>query len=244
MKVLFVITARGGSKGVPRKNIIQLGEYPLIAYKIISAKKCRYEKRVIVSTEDMEIADVARKYGAEVPFMRPLELATDTADSMDVVMHAINWVEENDRDEYDYICLLEPSSPFSTYEDLDNAIELIESSKVDTILGMKEVEVSRDFVHELDSKGQLSYFYEAIKKLSGIRRQDQRPQYTMNGCLYLARKEYFIENKMFHSMNSLPYIMPWESSIEIDTLQDLYLAEYVLKNKLIDISYWKEVIGC
>ena len=95
MKVLFIITARGGSKGVPRKNIVDMGGLPLIAYKIISAKNSRFDKRIIVSTEDDEIAEIARRYGAEVPFKRPEELAADNADSMDVVYHAMKWIEKN-----------------------------------------------------------------------------------------------------------------------------------------------------
>ena len=96
MRIFFVIAARGGSQGIPRKNIIQLGKYPLIAYKIIAAQKCKYEKRIIVSTDDEEIADVARKYGAEVPFMRPAKLASNTASSISVVDHAVEWIREND----------------------------------------------------------------------------------------------------------------------------------------------------
>ena len=125
MKVLFVITARGGSKGVPRKNIKMLGPFPLLAYKIISAKKCNVNKRIIVSTDDKEIAAVSKKYGAEVPFIRPDFLATDTASSMDVVEHTMQWIKENDKEKYEYVCLLEPSSPFASYEDLNIAFKLI-----------------------------------------------------------------------------------------------------------------------
>ena len=98
MKVLFIITARGGSKGIPKKNIKILGKLPLIAYNIISAQKCNIKKRIIVSTDDPEIAEVALRYGAEVPFKRPKELATDEASSIDVVIHAMEWIEENDKE--------------------------------------------------------------------------------------------------------------------------------------------------
>lgn len=239
MNVLFVITARGGSKGVPRKNIRKIGGIPLIAYKIIAAQKCKYPNRIVVSTDDGEIASVAREYGNVVPFMRPDELATDTSSSMDVVSHALEWVKSNDSELYDYICLLEPSSPFSTFEDLNNALECMETAEADTLLGMKEVEVSRDFIFELDDNGGLSYFYESVQKMSGVRRQDQKPQYTMNGCMYIARMEYFEKNKSFHSINSRPYIMPWERSVEIDTEQDLKYAEYLVREGIIDLSFWK-----
>ena len=174
MRVLFVITARGGSKGVPGKNIKIVGKLPLIAYKIISARKCKYESRIIVSTEDEEIAKISRKYGAEVPFMRPEELATDSARSVDVVLHAMYWIMENDSMQYDYICMLEPSSPFANYMDLNNALESIEKEGADTLLGMKETEVSTNFIHPLDKNGGLSEFYHVIKSLPSIRRQDQK----------------------------------------------------------------------
>lgn len=239
MKILFVITARGGSKGVPRKNIIQLGPLPLIAYKIISAKKCKYENRIIVSTDDEEIAQVAKQYGAEVPFMRPDYLASDTASSMDVIDHAIKWVEENDSTKYDYICLLEPSSPFLTGTDLNTALDLLISKDADTLLGMKEVEVNTKFIHTLDSKNGLSLFYDEIIKMTGVRRQDQAQEYTMNGCIYAAKLEYFKKNHLFHSEKSVPYIMPTEKSVEIDSMMDLEFARFIVEKKKIDLSEWE-----
>ena len=182
-----------------------VGKFPLIAYKIIAAKKCRYESRVIVSTDDEEIAKISKDYGAEVPFMRPKELADDSASSMDVVMHAMNWISENDTESYDYICLLEPSSPFASYKDLNNALELLEKTGADTLLGMKEVEVSTRFIHTLDENGGLSEFYRAIKDQTSVRRQDQKKEYTMNGCMYIAKWDYFMKNKLFHSEKSIPF---------------------------------------
>lgn len=239
MKVLFVITARGGSKGVPRKNIRLLGGIPLVAYKIIAAKKCRYDKRIIVSTDDEEIARVSRDYGAEVPFLRPSQLATDSAASMDVVLHTMSWVGENDEEKYDYVCLLEPSSPFASYRDLDEAIRQIREKNADTLLGMKEAPVSTNFIHSLDDRGGLSNFYYAVKDLQSVRRQDQKKEYTMNGCMYIAKWDYLIENHMFHAKNSLPYVMQEEESIEIDTWLDFEMATKVIDDGYIDIKLWK-----
>lgn len=240
MKVLFIITARGGSKGVPRKNIVPLNGYPLIAYKIIAAKKCRYDSRIIVSTDDEEIAGVAKQYGAEVPFMRPAELATDQADSMDVLAHAIDWVSKNDTSRYDYLCLLEPSSPFASYIDLDNAIEMIIQKKADTLLSVKEAEVSSAFIHSLDEDGKLSIFYDSIIQMKSVRRQDQKAEYTMNGCIYLAGYDYFVRNRLFHSKNSVPYIMPPEASVEIDSMLDYEVARMILEKGLVDMRLWQE----
>lgn len=238
MKVLFVITARGGSKGVPKKNIKILGGMPLIAYKIIAAQRCWYESRVIVSTDDEEIAEVSRSYGAEVPFMRPEELATDSAGSMDVVLHAMEWVKENDKEKYDYVCLLEPSSPFASYLDLNEAIKLIVERDADTLLGMKEAEAATAFIHSLDDKGGLSEFYYVVRNLSSTRRQDQKKEYTMNGCMYIAKWDYLIRNKLFHSENSIPYIMSEEKSIEIDTMLDYEVACRVIEKGFVDLKPW------
>lgn len=238
MRVLFVIAARGGSKGVPGKNIKMLGGLPLIAYKIIAARKCRYASRIIVSTDDEDIAEVSREYGAEVPFMRPDELATDSAGSVDVVLHVMNWVSKNDKEYYDYVCLLEPSSPFASYIDLNNALKMIEENDADTLVGMKEAEVATNFIHPLDKNGGLSEFYYAIKDLKSVRRQNQRKEYTMNGCMYIAKWDYFLNNKLFHSEKSLPYIMSEESSIEIDTMFNYEMACAVFRKGLININLW------
>lgn len=238
MKVLFVIAARGGSKGVPRKNIIMVGVLPLIAYKIIAAKKCKFEKRIIVSTDDEEIAGISREYGAEVPFMRPDELASDSASSADVVLHAMDWVSENSEEIYDYVCLLEPSSPFASYKDLDKALELMEEAGADTLLGMKEAGVTRNFIHSFDRNGKLSKFYYEVKDLKSIRRQDQEKEYTMNGCMYIAKWDYFMKNRLFHSENSMPYVMPEESSVEIDNMLDYKVACKIVEDGLVDINLW------
>lgn len=211
----------------------------MVAYKIIAAQRCGYEGRIIVSTDDEEIACVAKKFGAEVPFVRPEHLASDTASSMDVVEHALNWLDNNDARTYDYICMLEPSSPFATPKDLHDALKLITEKKADTLLGMKEVDVSRKFIWTLDENGGLSNFYKAIYGMQSVRRQDQQPEYTMNGCMYIAKTSYFRANKLFHSINSVPYIMSAERSTEIDDMSQLNYAKYCVENGLIDISWWK-----
>lgn len=241
MKILFIIAARGGSKGVPRKNITIVGKLPLIAYKIIAAQKCKYDKRIIVSTDDEEIAGVARKYGAEVPFMRPAEYATDSASSIAVVDHAIEWVKRDDKSKYDYICLLEPSSPFLSYKDINDAFELFAEKNADTLLGMKKAEVSREFIHPLDDSGGLSLFYQAAKGKESLRRQDQPTEYTLNGCIYAASWNYYLDAHMFHSEKSLAYIMPQEQSVEIDSQMDLVVAKAIVDNSLIDLSLWDDI---
>jgi len=228
----------GGSKSVPRKNIAVLGKHPLIAYKIIAAQKCKFEKRIIVSTDDAEIAEVAKSYGADVPFVRPVELAGDFASSVDVVDHAMKWITENEGDNYDYVCLMEPSSPFLSYRDIDRAFDIFAASDADTLLGMKKAEISSRFIHSLDKNGGLSLFYESVRDISSVRRQDQEEEYTMNGCIYAAKWKYFVKHHSFHSMHSVPYIMQPEQSVEIDSQLDLILARGIVENRLIDLSLW------
>lgn len=239
MRVLYVVMARGGSKGVPRKNIREIGGLPLVAYKIISAKRSNVDKRIIVSTEDEEIAEICLRYGAEVPFKRPQYLAEDSADSMDVVKHAMGWIEENDNHKYDYVCMLEPSSPFASYIDFNNAFDILRSTDADTLLGMKEVDINSVFIHKLDNNNGLSEFYEAIKGVRDVRRQAQAKEYTMNGCMYIAKWDYFKKNKLFHSAKSVPYIMDEVSSIEIDSMLDYEKAKMYAECGYIDLCLWK-----
>ncbi len=239
MRILYIVTARGGSKGIPKKNIKEIGGIPLVAYKIIAAKKTKYDKRVIVSTDSYEIAEVARQYGAEVPFMRPDYLSSDIANSMDVIVHAINWIDENDNEKYDYVCMLEPSSPFMSYSRMNEAFDIMIERDSDTMLGMKEADISSAFIHQLDDNGNMSIHYESIKNMKSVRRQDQAKEYTMNGCIYAAKYEYFKKNRLFHSKKSVPYIMPEELSIEIDTPINLEFARFLVEKHIIDLSEWK-----
>lgn len=238
MKILYIVTARGGSQGVPKKNIRKLGGLPLIAYKIIAVKNCIYDGRIIVSTDDCEISNISKQYGAEVPFIRPKELATNEASTVSVVKHALEWVEKNDSERYNYICLLEPSSPFASNEDFNKAIDNLIKTEADVLLGVKETEVSSKFLKPLDSDGKLSYFYEQIKDMKSIRRQDQEKEYTLNGCMYIVKTEYFKQSNLFHAVNSIPYLMDARHSLEIDSMDDYEYAEYLVNTGKIDISKW------
>lgn len=240
MKILYLITARGGSKGVKRKNIREIGGLPLVAFKIIAAQKCKYDGRIIVSTDDQEIADVCAKYGAEVPFMRPDYLSSDTATSLDVVEHAVQWIEANDTEKYDYIFLLEPASPFGTSEDFEKAIELMMSTDADSVLGVKEAEKNSKFIKTLDENGRMSNFYREVVKLSNINRQAQEKEYVVNGCLYVIKWDYFKKNKMIWAENSVPYIMPDVYSVDINNEIDLGYANYLVESGNVDMGYWNK----
>lgn len=239
MNILFLITARGGSKGVPKKNIIDLGNIPLLGYKAISAKKSNYCTRLILSSDSEEIAEVAKVYGVEVPFLRPKYLAADEANSIDVILHAMDWIEKNDIKKYDAICLLEPSSPFATYEDINNAVELFISKKALGVLSVKAVDVNSVFVSDIGEDLNMSKHFEKINSLNKLRRQDFKEEYTMNGAIYIADWDYFKGNKSFHSEKTYAYIMPEEKSVEIDTMNNLYYARFLIEKDIININFWK-----
>lgn len=239
LKILHLVTARGGSKGIPHKNLQMVGELPLLAYKIRSAQKSALKGPVVVSTDCGEIAAVARSFGAEVPFMRPEYLATDEADSLDVVRHALCWLKENTGEVFDCVSLLEPSSPFATYADLNGAMALLAQGQADSVLGVVNVKVNPVFVKPLDAEGRLSRFYESMKPLKRVRRQDFEPSYTFNGAVYLFRRDYFEKTGMIVSENSLPYIMDDCSSLEIDTPFELDLARFLAETGRVDLSYWR-----
>src|SRR5262249_29592299 len=149
--------------------------------------------RLIISSDDAEIQQDARSYGAEVPFTRPAELATDTASSFDVIRHAMDWVEANTSERYEAIMLLEPSAPFATSVDFDNAVEMLIAKNASAVIGMREMEINSVFVGELDEQGRMTQHIDQMKQRY-LRRQDTRPEYTMNGALYLFRWDIFKEH--------------------------------------------------
>jgi CMP-N,N'-diacetyllegionaminic acid synthase len=239
MNILFLITARGGSRGVPKKNICEIGGLPLVAFKAIAALRSKFCTRLIISTDSEEIAAIAGKYGVEVPFIRPAELATDSANSMDVILHAINWIEENDCLNYDALCLLEPSSPFLTPEDVNQAIRFFQDKDAIGILGVKEVKDHSVFVSPIGNDLNMAKHYEKMRDNYHTPRQFLTPEYTMNGAIYLAKWDYLKQHQTFHSPRTYAYIMPEERSIEIDQMNDFYYACYLVEKGLVDINIWK-----
>ncbi len=241
MRVLFIITARGGSKGVPGKNIREIGGIPLLAYKAISANKTRCEKRIILSTDSHEIAEIGRKCGIEVPFMRPKHLATSKASSIDVIKHAMGWVEKNDENQYDAVFLLEPSSPFGTWEDFEQALNILAKPGVDNVVAVKEVHPNTIFSVYLGPDGSLATLGKRLAKLKTMRRQDFKPEYTPSGALYCSRWEAFKKRPTFYSSRTYTVIQEDAYAVEIDSMVDLAFTEFVVEKGLIDLSYWKDL---
>ncbi len=226
MNVIAVITARGGSRGLPRKNVLPLAGKPLIAHSIAVAKQAHRVKRVILSTDDEEIMAVGREYGAEVPFVRPPELSTADAAHIDVMLHVVSWLEEYG-DLPDAVLLLQPTTPLRSPADLDGAIELMESTGCPAVVGVSPAESHPYLTYKVDGKGELIGFID--HGLRYPRRQDLPPAYTLNGALYLNRCTSLRETQMFQPPGAFGWIMPPERSVDIDTLEDFAHAESLLK---------------
>lgn len=213
-RLLALITARGGSKGLPRKNILPVGGKPLIAWTISAAKDADCVDHVVLSSDDDEIMEVASRWGCEVPFRRPPELASDTATSIDVVLHAIDQVPG-----YDYVILLQPTSPLRTSQDIDSAFKLMRSSGAPSCVSVCEAEQSPYWMYRLKDNGRLENI---IPKSPGVtRRQDLPLIYVLNGAIYIAKVEWLRSSKSFLSEETIAYLMPIDRSVDIDNAEDL-----------------------
>jgi CMP-N-acetylneuraminic acid synthetase len=227
-KVLCVIPARGGSKGLPGKNIKLLCGKPLIAYTIEHALVSALIDRVVVSTEDERIADVAVEFGAEVPFMRPPELAGDDSGTIDVLLHAMTWLETREGYDFDILVLLHVTTPLRIPADIDRCIQLLVEKNADSIFSVTEAHRNPYFnMIELDSGGRPHL----AKEGSFRTRQSAPPVYDMNSSIYVWWKDAIKEKKCTLLDRSLVYIMPKERSIDIDDHIDFRVAEMLLKER-------------
>lgn len=222
-QLLAVITARGGSKALPRKNVLPLAGRPLILWTVEAALNARHVDRVIVSTDDGEIAAVARAAGAEVPFLRPAELATDTATSVDVLRHAVGECPG-----HAHIVLLQPTSPLRTAADIDAAFELMQRTGSLSCASICEAEEKPWIMYLTDDEGRI---VPLLPQRPGSRRQDFPPVYRLNGAIYLAQTKWFLSTGQLIGSGTLGYVMPLERSVDIDTRSDFDKAELILNAK-------------
>jgi CMP-N-acetylneuraminic acid synthetase len=230
--VLALIPARGGSKGVPRKNIRPVRGKPLIAYTIETALAAKgFFRRILVSTDDDEIAKVARLHGAEVPFMRPAELANDKAPMIPVSQHAIRYVENDEKTRVDWVCLLQPTEPFRTVADIEQAMTLAQAGDCDSVISVVQVfSVHPILMKRIDAGRLLPY---CIEEKEGTRRQDYFPQaYMRNGAIYLSRRDVLMEHHSLWGDVIHPYVMPPERSVGVDSELDLKLVELLMQEQL------------
>jgi N-acylneuraminate cytidylyltransferase/CMP-N,N'-diacetyllegionaminic acid synthase len=226
INVVAIIPARGGSKGLPDKNIKFLAGKPMIAWTIEAALSCKVIERVFVSTEDRDIASIAQKYGAEAPFLRPKKLASDTSSSVDVAIHTLQWLEESEHFKPDFLLLLQPTSPLRTAKDIHETIELQARHNADAIISVCQTPHPPHWIMRFASDGSLVPYF-GTPEVS--RRQDAKPAYQLNGANYLVRTEILVNQKTFFPKNTFGYIMPFNRSIDIDTAWDFQLADLILK---------------
>ena len=226
--VLAVIPARGGSKGVPRKNIRPVLGKPLIGYTIETALEARHLfHRVVVSTDDPEIAEVARSHGAEVPFMRPAELAGDRVPTAPVLQHAIDFVEREDGLRLEWVCLLQPTEPFRTVADLEAALALASGGDCDSVISVVQVFAVHPILMKRIEDGLLQPY--CIEEKEGTRRQDYRPAaYMRNGAIYLTRRDVLMARGSIWGDRIRPYVMPPERSVGVDSEEDLVMVEILM----------------
>lgn len=222
-KILAIIPARGGSKGIKDKNIIDVCGKPLIYYSIDAANKSKYIDYVFVSTDSERIKQVALNCNSNVPFLRDASLATDNSKTIDAVIFSINKLKELNMD-FDYLVLLQPTSPLRTQREIDEAIEKICDTKCDSLVSVSEVEENPVLIRTIDKDGKLN---KLLNQNSTVRRQDFVKYYKVNGAIYINKIQSINSETSFND-NTLPYIMDSNISIDIDGYEDLEMVRKVL----------------
>lgn len=226
-KILAIIPARGGSKGLPGKNIRPLAGKPLIGWTLESAKKSKYLDEIFVSTDSQEIADVAKSFGVNVPELRPAELASDTATSASVVLYTIDFFRKQGK-YFDYTILLEPTSPMRKEDDIDNAIALAcEHPQKAGVVSLGEVHMEHPSIVKKISQDSIIEPYVEAQKVT--RRQQLDKAYFPYGVVYLVRTDYFEKTQIFYGKDSLPYLIERWQCYEVDDIYDFTAIEAILK---------------
>lgn len=232
MAIVGLIPARGGSKGIPGKNIAPCAGRPLLAYTADAALQAKSLSRTILSTDDEAIARVGRELGLEVPFMRPAELGSDTASSLSVITHALDWLETHGT-AVEAIVLLQPTSPFRTAAQIDEAVALFRETGAETVVSVVEVphrfhpralmDVKDGFLHSWKSNGEMV-----------LRRQDMPVLYARNGPAILVLRPSQVRAGVLYGSRTVAYAMSAKDSLDVDTLDDLELAEFLFYRRRIN----------
>jgi CMP-N-acetylneuraminic acid synthetase len=232
LTLLGVVTARGGSKGIPGKNLKPLAGKPLIAYTIEAARQSGVFDRLILSTDDEAIAALARSIGCEVPFMRPAALAHDETIHFDVMKHAVEWMRDRAHYRPDLVMILQPTSPLRSADDIRAAVDLIAATGADSVVSVSEVPAHYNPMRTLrvDTNGFATLFVtgEPVRRRIN-RRQDMPPAWTMNGAIYLFRTQVLFDAApSLYGDRTAAYVMPAHRGISIDDLEDWAFAERAL----------------
>ncbi|MDB2462182.1 acylneuraminate cytidylyltransferase family protein [Alphaproteobacteria bacterium] len=222
-KVLGLILARGGSKGLPRKNLLDVAGKPLIGWTIQAALNSETIDKVILSSDDDEIIAEAELWGCEVPFRRPSQLASDTASSVDVVLHAISHFPD-----FDFIVMLQPTSPLRTAEHIDEAFRLLVEKQAPSCVSVGEMQHPPHWIYELDESKKLTALLPVEKR--SLRRQDLPPAYLLNGAIYISNVDWLTKKKNLLGDETVGYAMSARDSLDIDTIDDLKLANFLIQS--------------
>ena len=228
--VLGLIPARGGSKGIPGKNIYPLVGKPLLAYTCEAARQSQHLQRVILSTDSEEIAGVGARYGVEVPFLRPEQYALDNSPSIEAVLHTLEWLRIHDNWIPDAVVLLQPTSPLREGVHIDQAVELFHDQQAETVVSVVKVphRYSPYTIQKIDN-GLLQDFWDQVVSFDKFRRQDIPKLYARNGpAVLVTGTDVLLQSKSFYGSRVIPYIMEEKYSIDIDDMFDLHLAEFML----------------
>ena len=228
--MIAIIPARGGSKGLPEKNVKELGGIPLIAHTIKAAIGASCVDRVIATTDDRSIAGIAEKYGAEVPFLRPEALSTDAASAIDVYIHAVNFLVENDGVDIKKFMVLLPTVPFRNSKHIDEAFELFSQSDCETLISVRQANIPPSWYLKVGEKGYLHSCGFGMD--SGVlrNRQDDSNYYIPNGAIYILDFDILVKERTYYTDKTMAYVMSGNDSVDIDTYDEFYYAEYIMKN--------------
>lgn len=228
-KILWIIPARSGSKSIPSKNIKLLGGIPLFVYRFLAVSKSRFPNDIWLSTDSQEYCDIAKGHGIDAPFIRPQELSTDQANSVDVVLHAMQFAIHNNL-QYNFVGLLEPTSPFIKIADIDAAIEKLErDTDAHGVVAVKQHRPASIFVQK--AAPYLNEFCTNIKDIKKMGRQEFEKEITPSGGFYICRWDRFLQEKTFYADKTIAYEVDEISGLEIDEPLDWEFAEFILEKK-------------
>ncbi len=224
LSIVGIIPARGGSKGIPRKNLRDIAGKPLIAYTIEAARGAKLLTKVIVSTDDKEIAATATSHGAEVPILRPSELAKDNSPTIHAIQHMVRHIEDQGG-KVDVAVTLQPTSPLRESVDIDGAVKILLDTGADSVISVTAAKYSPYLMFTLNGDRLVPFFGEETK----IRRQDLPKVYSLNGAIYVTRRDTLMKGNSLYGKDVRAYVMPEERSLDVDTLLDLRIIDLLLR---------------
>lgn len=229
LTVLYLVLARGGSKGVPHKNLALAGGKPLIAWTLLAASEARHHGRIVVSTDSNEIMTVAQEFGAEAPFIRPAHLSSDMATSFEATAHCLGWLKEHEAYVPDLLVLLQPTSPLRAARDIDLAIDVALEKNAKAVVSVTTAGCHPYWMKTINEQGELVNW--TMDAPAIVRRQDLPTVYGLNGAIYVIKPDALLEHKTWYPDSTYPYVMPPERSLDVDTVWDLHVVDLILRDQ-------------